>query len=146
MEHRKILLTKVHKKNRKEDRIPKIDEKLWNQRTRHWKKPVKPKCSRRMHMRATKAMVSYHIQDVLPHRSVELWDTLCRQNHANHGVICSRHTGKDNVGSTDWWDNRHISIHVFWLLKLGVVQRRCRNWRNQTRDIPWSLPPHRISH
>ena len=104
------------------------------------------KCSRRMHTRTTTEMVSYHAQDVLTQRFVELWDTLCSQDHENHGVICSRPTRKDVVGSTDWWENRHISIPGFWFLRSGMFQRRCRTWRDQTRKIPRSLPSHRISH
>ena len=107
---------------------------------------AKPKFSRRMHTRTTTEMVSYHVQEVLPQIPVELWDTLCSQYHANHGVICIIPTGKDNVGGTDWRDIRYISIPEFWFLRLSMVQRRCRTWRNQTRKIPWSIPSHRISH
>ena len=97
-------------------------------------------------MITTTDMALYHVQDVLPHAPVELWDTLCSQDHANHDVICSRPTGKDTVGGTDWWDTRHISIPGFWFLQSGMVQRRCRTWINQTREIPRRLPSHRISH
>ena len=104
------------------------------------------KCSRRMHTRTTTDMVSYHVHNVLPQSPADLWDTLCSQDYANHGVICRIHTGKDTVGGTDWWDTRNISIPGFWFLRLSMVKRRRRTWRDQTRNIPWSLPLHRISH
>ena len=62
----------------------------------------KPKCSGKMHTRTTTEMVLYHVQEVLPQRSVKLLDTLCIQDHSNHGIICSRPIGEDTVGSTDW--------------------------------------------
>ena len=34
----------------------------------------------------------------------------------------------------------------FGFYKLGLVQRRCMSWRDQTRKIHRSLPLHRISH
>ena len=134
------------RKNRKRDRILKSDEKVWIQRARHWNQTFKPKFSRRMHTRTMTEMVSHYIQDVLPQSPVELWDILCSQDHANHGAICSRPTGKDDVGGTYWWNTRHISIPLFWFLRSSMVQRRCRTWRNQTREITWSLPSHRISY
>ena len=79
-------------------------------------------------------------------RTVELWDTICSQDHANHGVIYSRTTGKDTVGGTDRWDTRHISIPGFLFLQPSMVQRRFRTWRDQARKIPRILPSHRISH
>ena len=66
------------------------------------KKMVKPKCSKRMHMITMTEIVSCHVQDILPQISVELVDTLCSQDHSNQGVICSRPTGKDTIGRTDW--------------------------------------------
>ena len=110
------------------------------------KKIFKPKFSRKMHKRTRTEMVLYHVQDVLPHSSVEVWCTLCSQDPSNHGVICSRPTEKDTVGSTYWWDTRHISIPVFWFIWSVMVQRICRTWRNQNRVIPWGLLSHRISH
>ena len=104
------------------------------------------KCSRRMHTRTKIEMVSYHVHEVFPQSPVEFWNTLCSQYHANHSVICSRPTCKDTVGSTDWWYTRHISIPGLRFLRSGMVQIRCRTWKNQTREIPRSIPSHRISH
>ena len=146
MEHRTRWLTMVHKKKLEERNNSKEWWEIMKSKGTSLKQTVNPKCSRRMHTRTTTEMVSYHVQDVFPQSPVELWDTLCSQDHANHGVICSRPTGKDTVGGTDWWDTRHISILGFWFIWLSMVQRRCRTSRDQTKKISWSLPSHSISH
>ena len=72
------------------------------------KKTVKPKYSRRMHTRTATDILSYHINDVFHQSSVDLWDTLSIQYNVNHGIILSRPTWKDTVGSTGWRETKHI--------------------------------------